>query len=152
MLEPNQSAWNALVGGVQLLGASIVLWSKLSSWLPQIIGGIWLGALKSAIGLLTSRDLAPPFAHTPPVVAGETLIYLSVAAVLLPRFDRYRISPVDKLALLVFVLATVAEMVYEPLPIAMLIGLCALLLAQIRHRLTAPSGQPELPPSQVSPR
>jgi|HubBroStandDraft_1064217.scaffolds.fasta_scaffold140505_2 hypothetical protein len=134
---------SAIVALVELSAAAIVLWHAITRALRQIIAVLWLTALKSAIAVVTGASVVPPFQHVSRLVAAEMLAYLAVGSLLLLRLLAHRIGWSEKLAIIIFLFATSAALLYDLERFSMLTGLLVLVVAQLRSfRLPKAGGLP----------
>jgi hypothetical protein len=81
-------------------------------------------SVKSLAGLLAGTTLSPPFRPVSRLIAASTLAYLLSIGVLCVRFVSHHPRVVERFALVLVVVATCAEIVFEPSPICFLLGLC----------------------------
>jgi hypothetical protein len=130
-LQASNSYLNTLAGLGELTISAIVLWRTVSRWLREVIAIVWFGALKFAIVFVTGLTVIPPFHAAPRMVAAEMLFYLAIAGVLLSKFLSHQFRLIDKLALIIFLYASIASMIHKDLPIAMLVGIVGLLAARL---------------------
>ena len=128
-LIPVRYSSNALMGLGELFLACSFLWKTASTWSPWVTAVTFFLTVRSVIGLITGRIPSPPFRVFPRILAFEAIVFLVCAGLLSIRFMSQSPSRLDRIALLIFVLAASIDLLFEPAHIAMVIGLFALWVA-----------------------
>jgi hypothetical protein len=131
-LHDGGSSTNGLLGTGEILIVAVVLWLTIRVWSQWVAAVAFLGALKATFGLIAGTVLMPPFRPVSRVLAAEAVAYLFAAGMLSVRFMSRQPMIFEKIALIIFVFATCATMLFEPSHLASLAGLVALLLARMK--------------------
>lgn len=130
-LETKNVSAEGIAGWGELAGVGTVLFITASVWSKWVASVAILGALKSFIGLVAGSTVALPFRPISRLVAGETLVFFLAVALLAMRFSLNGPGLSEKIALLVVVFAACFDMLFEPQPLALALGVGALLLTRV---------------------
>jgi hypothetical protein len=114
---------NILIGVIEIFVVSVILWMTIHMWSGWVAAVAFFIAVKSLLGLVAGTTVSPPFRPVSRLVPAETLVYLTSAGLLSMRFLSHRPKALERVALVVLVLATCAEMLFEPSPLCLLVGL-----------------------------
>ena len=114
---------NILTGVIEILAVSVILWMTIHMWSGWVAAVAFFIAVKSLVSLVTGTTLLPPFRPVPRLIPAETFVYLASAGLLSLRFQSHSPSVFERVSLVLFVLATCAEMVLEPSSLCLLVGL-----------------------------
>lgn len=137
----NGSFSGYLAGLGELIAVGLLLWCTVGMWSRAIAAVSFLGALKGAIGLVAGTTVSPPFQPVSRFLAAEMVAFLVLAGLLTMRFATRRPNKVEACGLMVLVFSICANMLWEPLHIVVIIGLCPLLFARFFPRLPAPPAE-----------
>jgi hypothetical protein len=124
------SASSCSVGSSELVGVCILLWLTVGTWSRGIAAVAFLGALKSAVGLVTGTTVSPLVQAVPRIVPAEMFACLFLAGLLLMRFAARRPKTLEKIALIAFVFSVSANILWGPLHIALVVSLLFLVIAR----------------------
>lgn len=106
------------------------------SWAKWVAPIATLGALKRLIGLVSGTTLSPPLMPVARVIPGETLLFFMAVGILTIRFSLNSPRLSEKIALVVVVFATCFDMLFEPQPVILAVGVGVLLLSRTAGALT----------------
>jgi hypothetical protein len=112
------------VAGIGLL-LTTNLWAK---WVTTF--AIFVG-LKSVIGFVAGTAVSLPFRPVSRVVAAETILYLAAVGILSDKFSSRAPKMPEKIGLVIVVFTTCADMLFEPQPLALALGVAALLVTRV---------------------
>jgi hypothetical protein len=144
-------AFSRWTGLLVLVVIAIVLYSTARRWVQWLPGLLIFGVINSLIGLVTHHAPTNPQVEVSGWVSGLLVTFYAVGCVVSYHYDATRLSVVDKLALLLYLLcmispAFVANNLATLTPIvawSMGIGMAALIASFAFHRprrRKAPSG------------
>jgi len=134
--EPTRPDVSVAIGLMEIVAVSMILWLTIRTWSRWIAPLASFVALKSLIGVIAGTSLSPPFRPVPRLVPAETLVYLACAALLSMRFLYHRPTALEKVALVIFIVATCAEMELEPSLFCLLAGLGPLAWVRLMRKLS----------------
>ncbi len=135
-------AFSRSTGFFVLVVIAIVLYSTARRWVQWLPGLLIFGVINSLIGLVTHYAPTNPQAEVSVWVAGLLAIYYAVGCVVSYHYDATRLSVVDKLALLLYLLCMIwpafaASSLATLTPVvgwSMGIGMAALIASLAVHR------------------
>jgi len=140
-LELHENPRSLLMGCTALIIGVIALFWSAPKWSPWASAVAFLVSAKAVVGLVAGVALMPPYRPVSRLIAAEAAAYLISAGILLLRFSTRPPSKLDRVALVVFVLATCADILFEPAHLMLLIGFVALLAARLYSHWSKPGHQ-----------
>lgn len=100
-------AFSRWTGFLALVIIATVLYSTARHWVQWLPGLLIFGVINSLIGLATHHAPTNPQAEVSAWVAGILVIYYAVGCVVSYHYDATRLSVVDRLALLLYLLCMI---------------------------------------------